>query len=61
MKMKQLEMDKFTERLDFAIELLNKKFPAFANSESLMQKSVEIAVALFVRSEIGFNMANKKE
>jgi hypothetical protein len=52
----KLEYTKFTERLDFAIELLQKKFPKVdVNSIDFMNRSCDIAMGLFVRSEIAYS------
>ena len=53
--MKDLEKDKFEERMDFAIDLLKKKFPKITESE-LIHEATEIAKTLYVRSEIQYNI-----
>ena len=50
----KLEYTKFEERLDFAIELLKKKFGK-VSEEVLIKESCEIARTLFVRSEIAYS------
>jgi len=55
----RLEYTKYMERLDFAIELLTTKF-AFGGitrdeKMRLLDKAVDIATALFVRSEIAYS------
>ena len=47
----KLEYTKFTERLDYAIELLKERFPKIDETQ-LMHEACEIAKTLFVRSEI---------
>ena len=51
--MDQLQKDKYEERLDYAIELLNKKFPGITKTELIKQAS-DTAMGLYVRSEINF-------
>lgn len=52
--MNELEKTKYKERLEFAIELLQDKFPNITNSE-LIKEANDIARTLYVRSEVAYS------
>lgn len=51
---KKLEYVKLEERLDFAIDMLKRKFPTI-NEAVLCHEASEIARTLFIRSEIAYS------
>lgn len=61
--MQELEKTKFKERLDFAVELMEKKAKekGLPFTESLLVEASAIAIALFVRSEIQYSSKSRDQ